>query len=52
MYPLTRSNQDLYLCEEIQYPDRCSFPGCPDDIILSTNGVDRHCFKHQIDTDL
>ncbi|WP_310481469.1 hypothetical protein [Chamaesiphon sp. VAR_48_metabat_403] len=48
----TRSNQDLYLCEEIQNPDRCSFPDCNDDIIPAPSGIDRHCFKHQIDPDL
>jgi hypothetical protein len=52
MHPLTRANQDLYLCEEIHYPDRCGCPDCPDDIILAPNGVDRYCFKHQdIDPD-
>jgi hypothetical protein len=52
MHPLTRADRDLYLAEEIYYPDRCQIDGCPDDIILSTNGSDRYCFKHQIDLDL
>jgi hypothetical protein len=48
----TNANQYLNVTEEIHYPNRCSFPDCPDDIIPAPNGVDRYCFKHQIDPDL
>jgi hypothetical protein len=52
MYKLfKRANQDLYLFEEIHYPDRCSCLDCLDDIVPDPNGVDRYCFNHQIDPD-
>ena len=52
MHPLTRADRDLYLAEEIYYPDRCQIDGCGDDILADPNGIDRYCFKHSIDPDL
>ena len=46
------SNEARYLTEEIYHLNRCQIDGCGDDIIPDPNGIDRHCFKHQIDLDL
>lgn len=46
------NHTDRYLTKELHDPNRCQFRDCPDDIIPSANGVDRYCFKHQIDPDI
>jgi hypothetical protein len=48
MHPLIQLNQLRHNTEDIHihYPDRCSYPGCIDEIIPDPNGIESYCIHH------
>jgi hypothetical protein len=48
MHPLVQLNQLRYNTEDIHihYPDRCSYPGCLDDVIGDPHGFESYCIHH------
>jgi hypothetical protein len=48
VHPLVQLNQLRYNTEDIHihYPDRCSYPGCLDDVIGDPHGFESYCIHH------